>query len=258
MGWLSRLIRRGPPVALRRPVRLGLEILEARDVPSWSPWESLGGAAKQVVALNQGINNPTQVFAIGSNGGVYYAQQSGGNWAWQNLGGFAFQMAVTANGNGGADVFVVGADHAVYRNTQTATSWTGWTNLGGYTTQVAAGLAYNNFDVNNPLINNPHPEEELFAIGTGNAIFHRAFVVNGSVGGWEHFGGTALKIAVPQSGTNFGEEDAPEVVAIGVNHDLWDRVWNNKPSSGNPGAWNPWHGTPGSPWGATRPTWAWA
>jgi hypothetical protein len=236
MGWLSRLIGRGPAVALRRPVRLELEVLEGRDVPSnWGPWESLGGPATQVVALN-GPNGPLEVFAIGTGGSVVYRAEQSGVWGpWQSLGGVALQLAVTENAtNHYADVFVVGANHAVYWNAQSQSGWSGWVNLGGYATQVAADLA------DNPTMISPlgEDEEELFAIGTGGAVYHRALPRGGSWSGWENLGGVALKIAAPQSGTNLGGWEnlggAPEVVAIGLDHSLWDRV----ESGGSP--WHPW------------------
>jgi hypothetical protein len=225
--WINRLFRR-----LRQPCRRGfsggastkpsrrpqLEVLEGRDVPStFGPWESLaGGTAKQIVALNPTTNGPLQVIGIASNGSVFSQQKSGATWsAPQNLGGVALQLAAVPNFAGHADVFVVGADHAVYWNSQVGGNWTGWQNLGGYATQVAAQQAFN-LPLN-------VPEEELFAIGTGNAVFHRALPSNGSGwGNWEDLGGSALKIAAPQAGAIFIV--APEVLAIGVNHDVWDRM----------------------------------
>jgi hypothetical protein len=169
-----------------------------------------------VVAFNPGINGSPEVLGIASDGSVFAQQKSGGSWAApQNLGGVALQLAVTATDTGKADVFVVGVDHAVYENTQTSTGWAGWQNLGGYATQVAAQRAFN--------AGLGLPEEELFAIGSTGAVWHRALPSNGTGwGNWENLGGSALKIAAPQSGTNFGAP--PEVLAIGVTHAVWDRV----------------------------------
>jgi hypothetical protein len=231
--WLNRLFsrlsqsRRGfaANAGTKPSRRPQLEVLEGRDVPStFGPWEGLGGTAKQVVALHS-INGPLQVIGIDSTGAVFSQQPSGQSWApRQTLGGVALQLAATVTDNGKADVFVVGADHAVYRNTQTDFGWTGWQNLGGYATQVAAARAYN------PGL--ALPEEELFAIGQGNAVWHRALPDNSNGwGNWENLGGSALKIAAPQGSANFG--GLPEVLAIGQSHEVWDRV----EGAGGWGAW---------------------
>jgi hypothetical protein len=223
--WISRLFsclthprRRGFSArASTKPSRRPqLEVLEGRDVPStFGPWEALGGSAKQVVALNPGDNGPPQVLGIASDGSVFAQQQSGGIWgAPQNLGGVALQLAATVNAISKADVFVVGADHEVYLNAQTSTGWTGWQNLGGYATQVAAARG------DNPGL--ALSEEELFAIGSTGAVWHRALLDNSNGwGNWENLGGAALKIAAPQESDSFG---APEVLAIGTDHAVWDQV----------------------------------
>jgi hypothetical protein len=236
--WLSRLLGRlsqpcrpacSTNAGTKPSRRPQLEVLEGRDVPStFGPWESLGGTAQQIVSLNPGSNGPLQVIGIDSTGAVFSQQPSGQSWAArQNLGGVALQLAATLTDSGKADVFVVGTDHAVYHNAQTDMGWTGWQNLGGYATQVAARRAQT-------MVVGPS-HEALFAIGTGNAVFYLPFT-GGNPGNWENLGGAALKIATPQTGFNFGA--APEVLAIGINHDLWVRAQG-------PGGWSGWEGLGG-------------
>src|SRR5262249_18019374 len=148
-------------------------------------------------------------------------QKVGGIWApRQNLGGVALQLAATGNDSGLADVFVVGTDHAVYENSQSAGGWSGWKNLGGYAAQVAVGEEKAGAII---------PGEDLFAIGTGTAVFPRAL----PGGNWENLGGAALKIATPQS------TGSPDVIAIGTDHGLWDRVQGA-------GGWESWQSLGGS------------
>jgi hypothetical protein len=238
--WLSRLLgrlcqprRRGFSASARtKPSRRpGIEVLEGRDVPStFGPWEALGGTAGQIVALNPGSNGPLQVLGIAGDGSVFAQQRSGQSWApRQTLGGVALQLAATVTASGKADVFVVGADHAVYENAQTAGGWTGWQNLGGYAKQVAAGQGFNSgLGV---------PEENLFAIGSDNAVWNRALHSNSKAwASWQNLGGSALKIAAPQSSTDLGAY--PEVVAIGLDHQIWDLREST-------GSWGPWQGLGG-------------
>ena len=98
---------------------------------------------------------------------------------------------VATNGDGVIEIFSVGADNAIYENSQTSagsSAWSGWTSLGGYLTTTPTVGA------------NADGSLVIFAAGSDNAtLFYNAQAThNGAWSGWiPLYGiGTALSPSV--------------------------------------------------------------
>jgi spore germination protein YaaH len=166
-----------------------------------------------------------------------------------------------------ADVFVRGADNALFQNTWNGTAWSGWTNLGGAVTSDPGAVSWSTNRI------------DLFARGTDNTLYHR-FSDGVHWSSWESLGGVLssspgvsswaagrLDVFVRGStnamfhkwwtGTTWsGWEDlggtltsAPEAMSWGANridvfargtdNGLWQKSWNGTQW----GAWQPLGGS---------------
>ena len=104
----------------------------------WSPWASLAGQPRDLIALGANANGAFAVFAPTPPGAVAVISQtapSNGWSAWGTLGGVVRDLvAVGRNPDGRLDVFARGTDDALWHNLQTAVNgaWgTAWASLGG-------------------------------------------------------------------------------------------------------------------------------
>ncbi|MBR7832088.1 glycoside hydrolase family 27 protein [Actinospica durhamensis] len=103
------------------------------------PGSSLGGQASADPALVHVNDADSAAFVRGADGGPEeQTTTNSGAWSgtWTELGGptggeIVGQPAAYANADGSLDVFVLGTDAQVYRNTFADGAWQGWSSLGG-------------------------------------------------------------------------------------------------------------------------------
>jgi hypothetical protein len=96
-------------------------------------WSSLGGTFKGDLAVLP--NNPSLYFGRGSDDAVWIAGATG----WESLGGWILSdPRAVRNADGLPELFVEGADRAVWHNTEAPAGdgfqWSGWSTLGGIIT----------------------------------------------------------------------------------------------------------------------------
>jgi peptidoglycan/xylan/chitin deacetylase (PgdA/CDA1 family) len=101
---------------------------------AWSGWRLVGGGITSDLALSRTADGAGLVAAVrgpGTNAYVAVGTADGSTWSsWRNVGGgLGSGPAITVNGPA-LEMFVVGNDNRLYRNTATdgtaATGWTGW------------------------------------------------------------------------------------------------------------------------------------
>jgi hypothetical protein len=117
------------------------------NTANWSDWNNTGYGNFTSLAVGNNQNGSLQLFGI-QNGTLWTTwQPSNGDWnSWKSLGGWALQQLTVANNQDGRlEVFVIGGDHAVYHQWQTALNagdnlslWSGWSYLGGDNVQQIA------------------------------------------------------------------------------------------------------------------------
>jgi Glycosyl hydrolase catalytic core len=196
------------------------------DGTTWSGWSSLGGLtyASPAASARRGTSI-VDVFTRGLGDAVYHRYRNGTTWSpgWVSIGappgGARSAPASISNATGRIDVFVRGADAAIWRNTWT-TAWSGWTSVGGTTTSApaVASRGTNRLD--------------LFTRGTDGAIY-RTFNDGSGWSAWTSLGGATMS--------------APAAVAASAGRiDLWARgttgalqhkIWTSS------GGWAGWNGT---------------
>ena len=177
------------------------------DGSSWSAWTALAGKtyASPAASARRGTSI-VDVFLRGTDNAIYHRYRNGNTWspAWASIGsppgGATSAPAAVSNASGTIDVFVRGADAAIWRRTWT-TSWSAWTSLGGAATSApaVASRGTNRLD--------------LFVRGTDGQIYRR---FNDGAGwtAWATLGGATLS--------------APAAVAASANRlDVWVRGTNN-------------------------------
>lgn len=156
---------------------------------------------------------------------------------WQSLGGVLTSHPAAAAWSGNRlDVFVRGADNALYHRWWDGMAWSGWERLGGVLTAAPAVAAWapNRLDV--------------FARGTDDALYH-LWWDGVQWSGWERLGGVLTSApAVAAWGSN-----RLDTFAQGTDNAVWHLWWDGT-------SWNGWEslggtsaGDPGaSSWGAGR------
>jgi hypothetical protein len=146
---------------------------------------------------------------------------------WSSLGGIVFKPAAANNLDGRLEVFVRGADSALYHIWQVApnSGWSGWAGLGGgLTGDPAVGR-------------NADGRLEVFVRGTDNALYHKWQVAPNS--GWSGWGGLGGGLTGdPAVGRN--ADGRLEVFVRGTDNALHHK-WQVAPNSG----WSGWHGLGG-------------
>ena len=149
----------------------------------------------------------------------------GARFRWGSLGGIVFEPATALNTDGRLEVFVRGADNAVWNNWQTRPSagpWSGWHSLGGGIQGAPAAAR------------NSDGRLELFARGMDGQLFNnwQPAPSSGPWSGWHPLGG---HIFDPVACRN--ADGRLEVFARGQDGALW-HIWQTRPSSG---PWSGWH-----------------
>jgi hypothetical protein len=82
-------------------------------------WHNLGGSATMISAING------RVYAIASNGSVWFNTDTGSASTWTNIGGYALTISATAY-HGQDEVFAIGGDNnmmAIWVNSTTGVNW---------------------------------------------------------------------------------------------------------------------------------------
>jgi len=187
---------------------------------SWSGWTSLGG---QIVSgtgptvCAQSASSP-DVFVQGTDHALWWKHWDGTTWsAWKSLGGtLTSSPAAMSPGNGLADVFVRGANGAVYEKTTSngGTSWSGWTSLGGQipagTTPAACSWGSGRVDV--------------FVQGTDSSLWHKTYT-SSTWSGWQSLGGvlTSSPAAAAAAGSS-----RIDVFVLGSDNGLWQKTYSNR------------------------------
>lgn len=159
-----------------------------------SPWESLGGYAKEIAAARSGAY--WEVYVVGGDNAIYRATQT--NHTWQRMAGtWAYGVAAATSRDGRVELFHIGGGHNVYHAWQSSpgSSFGAWENLGGWVTAIGASSVGNG-------------EYELFAIGANNTIWRQAPWSH--THGWQQIAGSATRVAAARN-----PDGRVELVAVG-------------------------------------------
>ena len=130
--------------------------------------------------------------------------------------GDVFNISAAAWSANRLDVFVKGADDAMYHRWWNGSAWGGFEDLGGIIMSAPAAVSWgpNRLDI--------------FAVGTDSAMYHRWW--NGSAwGGWENLGG--ILDSAPCA-VSWGPNRL-DIFAKGTDNAVWHRYWNGS-------AWGGW------------------
>ena len=159
-----------------------------------SPWESLGGYAKEIAAARSGAY--WEVYVVGGDNAIYRATQT--NHTWQRMAGtWAYGVAAATSRNGRVELFHIGGGHNVYHAWQSSpgSSFGAWQSLGGWVTAIGASSVGNG-------------EYEIFAIGRNNTIWRQAPWSH--THGWQQIAGSATRVAAARN-----PDGRVELVAVG-------------------------------------------
>ena len=181
-------------------------------------------------AVGRNSDGRLEVFALGSDGNLYHIYQCGtictGSWSnWGSLGGSSAaikgNVAVGTNKDGRLELFMLGANNALYHNYQCSTSgctggWSGWQSLG--TPSSTTGL------VNSTTVaSNSDGRLEVFALGSDGNLYHIyqcGTVCTGAWSSWSSLGKPAAGLkADPVVGTN--SDGRLEVFSLGQDSNLY-------------------------------------
>ncbi|MGO8670747.1 MAG: hypothetical protein ACLQVD_05205 [Capsulimonadaceae bacterium] len=212
----------------------------------WSPWASLGSPLDRGITSDPAVftnsDGRLEVFARGADNALWHnwqAPASSPTWSgWVSLGsplndGITSDPAVALNTNGHLEVFVRGADKALWHVWQTnphAGPWSAWASLdsplnGGITSDPVA-------------IANSDGHLEVFARGENNALWHNWQAAPSALNwsGWVSLGsplngGITADIAAADNANGH-----LEVFALANGHALW-HIWQTNPHAG---PWSPW------------------
>jgi len=174
------------------------------------PRQPLASGANYVVSLTVNGTPYTWSFTVGA----LRVEPQG----WSSLGGVLTSTpAASSWGSGTADVFVRGADNALWHRHFDGTNWGAWESLGGIITSDPSAVS------------NAAGHIDVFARGGDSGIWHRAF--NGTTwSAWDSVGGVAT---TGPSVTSWGSGRLDLVVAGANNYGTWHKTWNGT-------AWGAW------------------
>jgi murein DD-endopeptidase MepM/ murein hydrolase activator NlpD len=190
---------------------------------SVSAWQYLGGAIVGGPDVAAPASGSLDVFARGTDNGLWHRTYSSGAWsAWQSLGGaLSADPSAVASGNGHVDVFVRGTDRAIWHRGYDGSSWGTWESLGG---SVSSG----------PDAASPGTGRlDIVARGSDNALWHRAFD-GSSWGPWQSLGGALTSDPSLVSGLG----DRLDAFVRGTDGGIYHRAFSG-------GAWSGWEGIGG-------------
>jgi len=144
-------------------------------------------------------------------------QTTSGSNVWSGFGTLGGNLlgdpAVARNSDGRLEVFVIGADHALYHKSQIlaggSSGWTGYSTLGGNI-------------IGNPVVaQNTDGRLEVFVIGADHALLHLSQLTAGSTS-WSGFTSLGGYI-ISNPAVNRNSDGRLEVFVIGSNHALYHK-----------------------------------
>ncbi|MBS2966790.1 hypothetical protein KGA66_27385 [Actinocrinis puniceicyclus] len=203
---------------------------ESWNGSGWSGWQSLGGNLVSNPGVVAGGPNPIDLFAVGSNGDIWHRVYSSGTWApWGDElrpppPGIAAGASPTLSTSGPnrLDVFVRGADNAIWDQYWNGSGWSGWQSLGGNLVSNPGAVA-----------GGPNPID-LFAVGRNGDIWHNVYT-SGTWLGWND------ELQPPPPGVASGASvsvatwggNRLDVFVRGADNAIWHIFWNGV-------GWNGW------------------
>lgn len=207
---------------------LGGVTINVPGVGSVTTWDTggfslqLSAGTYSVTASGGGLASPvTRTVTVGStNVRLNFTPSTPSNtdWTgWSDLTRTARDVAAFQNADGTQQVFVIGADNALYTRRQNPDgSWGAWASLGSQAKKLAVAR-------------NASGQLDLFIIGMDDHTWMRSQTAPGTFGAWTDLGGLCKQIAVGTA-TNGRQQ----VYVIGFDNGLWTRRQN---ADGSFGAW---------------------
>jgi hypothetical protein len=177
------------------------------------------------------IVDSLSLFVRGSDNAIWYKTWNGATWSnATSLGGNCTSApAATSPSSGVINVFVQGTTGTVYEKTTTnsGTTWSGWTSLGGV---LAAGSSPAATSPSSGVIN-------VFVQGTTAAVYEKTSSDSGATwSGWTSLGGALAANSGPAA-TSSGS--VTYVFVHGTDNAVWYKTWNGA-------AWSSWHSLGGA------------
>ena len=202
---------------------------------AWGPWDVLGtppgGIGLSLAIVGQNADGRLEVFADGSDGGVWHIWQTvpNGGWSsWDTLGkagGLATRVGcVGRNADGRLELFAQQAN-AIWHIWQTAPNG-GWSSWGSLGTPPGATV------VRDPVVGtNADGRLELFVPDLNGDAWHIwQTTAGGGWSAWDSLGGEPTSLGVGANGDGRLEVFAEARVPTGT-HPMWHR-WQLAPSGG--------------------------
>jgi predicted alpha-1,6-mannanase (GH76 family) len=152
---------------------------------AWPGFTSLGGATPYGPAAVAASDGDTLVFVIGANGYLYADTLPAGSSTWSGWSSLsrppAIQLigtpAVVQDRSGVIRVFARGANGNLYTDSESGSTWSGFTDLEGIWPSDVAALAGSGGYVH------------VFAVGTTGNLYHDQLPPGGSWSGWSDLSG---------------------------------------------------------------------
>jgi hypothetical protein len=210
------------------------------DDGTWSPWSTPriehthtnGSFAGDISVARYALDGRLAYFAHGIDQAVWSRWQNVANatkdgvWQWISLGGVCHGAVTAVERNfGGIELFIVGADNALWHKWSTDSGWSHWDCLGGVLT--------GNIAIESNLEGYP----EVFVRGPDNACWRRRHLIKGGWKEWESMGGCMNGDPVAAKGS----DGRLEVFSIGMDNELYHMSQN-----GLEEPWSPWRSVKGS------------
>jgi spore germination protein YaaH len=186
------------------------------------PWGPLGGTLTSGPDATSWSGYRADVFARGSDNGLYHKFWSGAWSTYEALGGaLTSDPGVVSWGSNRIDVFARGTDSALYHKFW-AGAWSNWESLGGTLTTGPDAASWSNGRL------------DVFVRGTDNALWHK-FWDAGGWSNWESLGGT---LASDPTAVSWGPNRI-DVFAKAADNTLMHKWWDGA-------RWNGWESLGGS------------
>ena len=216
--------------------RLAYERLEERQLLTIGPtWSSLGGNVTQAAVAEDNVLGKVDAFAIYAGGTVEYEAFNGAALtnSWQKVSAPqpipAQQIAVATNVDKTLEVFIVGADNALWHDRELSSgAWTGWQSLGGDVAQIVAQENNASRMIEVYAVDADHSVREIHQ--TSNAAASEAWSQ------WTSLGGYLQQIAVAP--TSVG--GLSELFGVGGDHAVW-HDWQTSVDAGGNASWSGWN-----------------
>jgi outer membrane protein assembly factor BamB len=179
-------------------------------------WTAVGGVITSGPDPSSWGTTRTDVFARGSEGGLWDATWNGTSWSWTFLGGLInADPGAVSWGTNRIDVFVRGIDNALWHRSSDGVSWAAWEKLGGVITSGPDAVSTSPGQL------------DVFVRGTEGGLWRVSW--NGTTWSWTFVGGriTSDPGVVASSATRI------DVFVRGTEGGLWQTSWN-----GSAWSWN--------------------